>query len=334
MASKASIPFRVRFLVLLLSLLIIASTASAYTQPSLRRRAESSASNTASKSTSATGKSTSTNEKSTSTTKKSTSTTEKSTSTTDESTSEPFGLISTSLTIATLEGYSYVGCFEDDTNTRLFSAAAGYGFANKNLTYNSPSECLVNCHNNTFSSANYVGVEYSTNCFCAVGTTVNPGKYTTRPTGCTKPCGADPGAHCGGANAIDVYTLTATTASSSASPSSASPSSTDAPSDGGSSSLTGGAIAGIAIGSALGGILVAVAGFVLLRRRRRSAPKYEQANPTSPTSTPPSHYGNIPVSQMEMVKPAGPVPKPQEIPADHEIYEMANNPAPPRPYEM
>lgn len=231
--------------------------------------------------------------------------------------------------MASLSGYSYLGCVADNS-TRLFSSGEN-GIALMTQGTNSPSSCLDDCVNNGFSDPKYVGVEFGRNCFCANATSTLPEKFTSAPNRCTRSCPGETGAQCGGAFALNIYSLTATATSS-----------PTAKASGGDSSfgkLSGGAIAGIVIGSAAGGGLV-VLGFFMLLRRRRSAPKYVGASPSSPTSAAsPNLRGSTDYQgstacqetsnyQASVVTSPVEEAKPQEIPGDQQIYEMGNHPAP------
>ncbi|KAL8688550.1 MAG: hypothetical protein Q9218_005568, partial [Villophora microphyllina] len=131
------------------------------------------------------------------------------TSATSSSTPTPTGPI----TVQSLAGYSYLGCYSEGTNIRALSDLQNPITGAKV----SVEACSTAC-----SQYTYFGVEYSGECYC--GNTINTGSAivagtTEAATGCNMVCSGNATEYCGGGGRLNMYQKAAgqTTSSSSSS---------------------------------------------------------------------------------------------------------------------
>lgn len=125
--------------------------------------------------------------------------------------------------------YLYQGCYTEGTNVRALSASATAG---GDMTV---EKCATFC-----SGYTYMGVEYSTECYCA--NSIGDGAVLTS-SGCSMTCGGNSAELCGGPNRLNFYKVDpkasitssssssspASSSSASSSPASSSPASTTTP---------------------------------------------------------------------------------------------------------
>ncbi|KAL9602500.1 MAG: hypothetical protein Q9219_001794 [cf. Caloplaca sp. 3 TL-2023] len=133
-------------------------------------------------------------------------------SATTSSTPTPTGPI----TVQSLTGYLYLGCYSEGTNNRALSDLQNPIVAAKV----SVEACSAAC-----SKYTYFGVEYSGECYC--GNTINTGSAkiagnTEAVTGCNMLCNANATEYCGGPNRLNMYQKASTSTSSAVTASSAS----------------------------------------------------------------------------------------------------------------
>lgn len=93
--------------------------------------------------------------------------------------------------VTSASSFTYQGCYTEGTNTRALSTAFK---ASRDMTV---EKCAVFC--NGYS---YMGVEYSTECFCA--NSISDGAALT-PSGCSMACGGNSSEYCGGPNRLNLY---------------------------------------------------------------------------------------------------------------------------------
>ncbi|KAL8830675.1 MAG: hypothetical protein Q9170_005627, partial [Blastenia crenularia] len=111
------------------------------------------------------------------------------------------------ITVQSLAGYSYLGCYSEATNNRALSDLQNPILAAKV----SVEACSAAC-----SQYTYFGVEYSGECYC--GNTINSGSVkvagnTEAATGCNMLCNANSTEYCGGPNRLNMYQKAATSTS-------------------------------------------------------------------------------------------------------------------------
>ncbi|KAL8670348.1 MAG: hypothetical protein Q9168_005106 [Polycauliona sp. 1 TL-2023] len=110
------------------------------------------------------------------------------------------------VTVQTLTGYAYLGCYSEATNNRALSDLQNpIPAANVSV-----EACSVAC-----SKYTYFGVEYSGECYC--GNTINAGSAkvagtTEAATGCNMLCNANALEYCGGPNRLNMYQVNTTDA--------------------------------------------------------------------------------------------------------------------------
>ncbi|KAG7009839.1 WSC domain-containing protein [Physcia stellaris] len=130
--------------------------------------------------------------KSTSSTKPSTSS--KPTSST-KTTAKPSSSTKPSASTPTLSGYTYEGCYTDNTNGRVLN---GRSTSSNSMSYNF---CASFC-----SGYAYIGLEFGRECYCgqsyAATTTLAP------PTDCSSKCSGDSTQLCGAGNRMNVFKST------------------------------------------------------------------------------------------------------------------------------
>lgn len=102
--------------------------------------------------------------------------------------------------VSTAGVFLYQGCFTEGTNTRALSAIA---IASVNMTVES---CATFC-----AGYSYMGVEYSSECYCA--NKISDGAVLT-PTGCSMTCSGNSNEYCGGPSRLNLYTVGETPPSS------------------------------------------------------------------------------------------------------------------------
>ncbi|KAF4626383.1 hypothetical protein G7Y89_g11773 [Cudoniella acicularis] len=184
------------------------------------------------------------------------------------------------ITVAPVIGYAYEGCWVDNSDNRILAAER---VDNIGLD---PTLCRNICAAVDYS---IFGIENSSECYCdnTIETTVS-----APATDCSMTCGGDSADQCGGWSRINIYsattplsavtamtTNTVLTSSSTTTPSSGASSSSPSSS---SVTLTIGAIAGIAIGSAAAAALVCSVVFLvffLFYRRHIQPPTSVAASP-------------------------------------------------------
>ena len=93
--------------------------------------------------------------------------------------------------------FALQGCYTEGTSGRALSAAA---FANNSMTVEA---CAAFC-----SSYTYMGVEYSTECYC--DNSIAAGSVPTSITDCAMTCGGAANEFCGGSNRLSFYKSNAT----------------------------------------------------------------------------------------------------------------------------
>lgn len=99
---------------------------------------------------------------------------------------------STSIFAVTAAGsFTYQGCYTEGKNARALSIAST---ASGDMTV---EKCAVFC-----IGYSYMGVEYSTECFCA--NSISDGVVLT-PSGCSMTCGGNSNEYCGGPNRLNLY---------------------------------------------------------------------------------------------------------------------------------
>ncbi|KAL2879697.1 hypothetical protein SGCOL_005026 [Colletotrichum sp. CLE4] len=98
---------------------------------------------------------------------------------------------------ATVEDYTSIGCYTDDTNHGRTIAERQDSVDSATMT---PSTCLSACASEGYA---FAGVEYGGECYCGVVM----GKYTTATTmdKCNKPCNGDSTKNCGGSAVMEIY---------------------------------------------------------------------------------------------------------------------------------
>lgn len=87
--------------------------------------------------------------------------------------------------------FNYTACYSEGTNSRALS---GLATANDGMTV---EKCAGLC-----AAYQYMGVEYSRECFC--GNSIAAGAIPA--SGCSMTCGGDPSEYCGGPNRLNFYT--------------------------------------------------------------------------------------------------------------------------------
>ena len=179
--------------------------------------------------------------------------------------------ISTSATVRPLNGYTYVGCYRDESSNRILAARRVDDVA---MT---PELCRDICGAGGFGA---FGVENGKECYCDVTVAT----FAMSTTGCVQRCAGDPYVVCGAWSKLNVYSATepwtlagGISTGVTGSPRPTSPVEGNSGSDSGSGSgsvsgsssssspasgapnmgLTPGAIAGIAVGSAVFAVLFA-----------------------------------------------------------------------------
>ena len=110
-----------------------------------------------------------------------------SSSTTSSATSKPTG----PTVVQTAGAFSHQGCYSEGTNGRALSATST---ANNAMTI---QKCATFC-----SGYKYMGVEYSSECYCA--NTIGAGAAPAT-SGCNMVCSGDATALCGGPNRLNFY---------------------------------------------------------------------------------------------------------------------------------
>ncbi len=115
------------------------------------------------------------------------------------------------ITVQTLTGWTYLGCYSEATNSRALTGL-GNPAAAVPVTVES---CSAAC-----SQYVYFGVEYSGECYC--GNTINAGSNlvggtTPGVTGCSMICKGNATEYCGGGNRLNMYEVAASSSSSSSS---------------------------------------------------------------------------------------------------------------------
>lgn len=100
-------------------------------------------------------------------------------------------------------GWSYKGCFSDNTNNRVLT---GITFANIGDHQVTNTKCTAYCGAQGF---NLAGTEYAGQCFC--GNELN-GSSALAESHCDMPCEGDASETCGGSLALSVYTTSSTKA--------------------------------------------------------------------------------------------------------------------------
>lgn len=98
---------------------------------------------------------------------------------------------SSTFAVTTASSFTYQGCYTEGTNTRALSTAFT---ASRDMTV---EKCAVFC-----IGYRYMGVEYSTECFCA--NSISDGAVLT-PSGCSMACGGNSSEYCGGSNRLNLY---------------------------------------------------------------------------------------------------------------------------------
>ncbi|KAL8837213.1 MAG: hypothetical protein Q9176_005844 [Flavoplaca citrina] len=114
------------------------------------------------------------------------------------------------ITVQSVPGYGYLGCYSEGTNGRALTGLANPIAASQV----SVEACGIAC-----SQFTYFGVEYSGECYC--GNTINTGSAlvagtTPAQTQCNMVCNADKNEYCGGPNRLNMYKKGIATSSSSA----------------------------------------------------------------------------------------------------------------------
>ena len=137
--------------------------------------------------------------KSTATTTSKTSTSTPTTSTTSTATPSTTSTTTGPVAIQTAGSYSYKGCYSEATNGRALSDKAT---AASGMTVET---CAAFC-----SGYKYMGVEYSTECYC--GNTINAGSALATD-GCSMTCGGNANEYCGGPNRLNFYSAGTSTTS-------------------------------------------------------------------------------------------------------------------------
>lgn len=98
---------------------------------------------------------------------------------------------------ATVDDYTSIGCYTDDTNHGRTIAERQDSVDSATMT---PSTCLAACASEGYA---FAGVEYGGECYCGVVM----GNYTTATTmdKCNKPCNGDSTKNCGGSAVMEIY---------------------------------------------------------------------------------------------------------------------------------
>lgn len=102
--------------------------------------------------------------------------------------------------VSTAGAFVYQGCYTEGTNSRALSATAT---ASRNMSVES---CATFC-----AGYSYMGVEYSSECYCA--NKISDGSVLTS-TGCSMTCSGNSNEYCGGPSRLNLYTLGGTLPSS------------------------------------------------------------------------------------------------------------------------
>lgn len=102
--------------------------------------------------------------------------------------------------VSTAGAFVYHGCYTEGTNTRALSAT---GTASVKMSVES---CATFC-----AGYSYMGVEYSSECYCA--NKISDGSVLTS-TGCSMTCSGNSDEYCGGPNRLNLYTAGGTLPSS------------------------------------------------------------------------------------------------------------------------
>lgn len=95
--------------------------------------------------------------------------------------------------VSTAGAFVYQGCYTEGTNSRALSATAT---ASRNMSVES---CATFC-----AGYSYMGVEYSSECYCA--NRISDGSVLTS-TGCSMTCSGNSNEYCGGPSRLNLYTL-------------------------------------------------------------------------------------------------------------------------------
>lgn len=109
-----------------------------------------------------------------------------------------------SATDSSSTGWSYLGCYSDNTSTR---ALTGIQFANLGIGKVTSTGCMEYCSNAGFSLA---GTEYAGQCFCG---NKMEGSSKLEADKCDMKCEGDASQICGGSSALSVYEKDGTAAS-------------------------------------------------------------------------------------------------------------------------
>ena len=115
---------------------------------------------------------------------------------TSNSTPKPSGPVA----VQTAGAFTHQGCYTEGNGVRALGAAAT---ASNTMTV---QKCATFC-----SGYKYMGVEYSSECYCA--NTIGTGSALTT-TGCTMTCSGDATSLCGGPNRLNFYSNTGGSSSS------------------------------------------------------------------------------------------------------------------------
>ena len=113
------------------------------------------------------------------------------------------------ITVHTVKGWSYLGCYTEATNTRALS-----GLENPyNGVNNTVEACAIAC-----AGFSYFGVEYGAECYCGnsfnAGSVVATGGSDPTQNGCNMVCNGNANELCGGGNRLNAYQVNGTAATS------------------------------------------------------------------------------------------------------------------------